>query len=83
MAWLISTTSPASGAKTSDAAFTEFDDGCAVALRQLGADIGQLDKDEISELGRSMRRDADGRHISVELQPFVLLGESQQGLLLI
>ena len=60
-----------------------FDDRRAVAFRELGADLGQLDEDEIAEQLRRVRRDAHGRDVSFELKPLMLFGEFQQCILLI
>ena len=57
---LTATTSPETGAKTSLAAFTLSTTAAGVALLELGADLGQLDEDDVAELLLRIIGDADG-----------------------
>lgn len=48
-----------------------------VALGEAGTRFRQFHEDKIAELASGMLRDADGRDVAIDLQPFVFLGEFQ------
>ena len=72
IASLTSSTSPEIGAKTSDAAFTEFDHRRGVGLLQAAPDLGQLDEHDIAELRLRVIGDPDGGDIALDAEPFMV-----------
>jgi hypothetical protein len=66
MAWLTSTTSPASGRIDIGGRFHGFDDRRTIAFRERGAHLGQLDEYDAAEQVRRVSGDAYRRNVPFE-----------------
>ena len=70
---LTAVTVPESGANSSDTAFTDSMVPNAWPLVSVGADLGQLDVDDVAQLLLGEVGDADGALVALHLHPLVVV----------
>ena len=76
---LTSVTVPEAGAYRSETALTDSTEPKVFAGGDLGADLGQIDENDVAQRFLGVVRDADGRTLAVGFDPLVFFGVLEVG----